>query len=88
MVSDGGDNHSRYSLGEVRQRIDEGAAEVYSVNIAEAWFSAPLGQGWLGGAALEDLCEHAAGRYDTVADICKLPVPRAATAPGAVTLSR
>lgn len=85
VVSDGGDNHNRYSLGEVRQRVDEGAVEVYSVNIAEPWFSAPLGQGWLGGAALEDLCEHTAGtsRWRTSASS-----PSRATAPGAVTPPR
>ena len=60
VVSDGGDNHSRYGRREARRRLEESGLELYGVGLEES----PL---------LEDLCEHAAGRYVTVDDTSKLP---------------
>jgi hypothetical protein len=104
LVSDGGDNHSRYSLSEVRQQIDEGAVEVYAVNIAEPWFC-PRHWARAGWAALRRRIRASTppagtSRWRTSASSpeavngispeirSQYTVPRGARAPGGVTLSR
>jgi Ca-activated chloride channel family protein len=71
VVSDGGDNHSRYSEGDVRRRIEELDLELYALNIGGSWFSEA--EGWWGRAVLERLCEHASGRYVAVERLSELP---------------
>ncbi|HTQ54317.1 MAG TPA: VWA domain-containing protein [Bryobacteraceae bacterium] len=68
VVSDGGDNHSRYTAREVRWRLEESGPELYAVAIGDSGYADPYGDEGPGTAALAELCARGAGRYVTVDD--------------------
>jgi Ca-activated chloride channel homolog len=74
IISDGGDNASRYSQRDVKNRIREADVQVYSIGILE-----PL-QGRMrsfeemsGPALLDDLAHQSGGRLFEVDDITQMP---------------
>ena len=74
IISDGGDNASRYTLGEVRNAVREADVQIYSVGIVE-----PLGvrgrtlEEAAGPALLHDIADQSGGRMFEIADPNQLP---------------
>jgi Ca-activated chloride channel homolog len=67
VVSDGGDNRSRYTEGEVRAQVRESDVEIYSIGIFDAY--APTPEERTGPKLLEDLSDSTGGRLFRVDDI-------------------
>jgi Ca-activated chloride channel family protein len=79
IISDGGDNHSRFTRGQLVAELEEANVQLYAVDVAPR--SDPFADidhaQIIGADLLGDLCDHAGGRYftpngqkelDTVAD--------------------
>jgi len=67
VVSDGGDNRSRYTEGEVRAQVREADVEIYSIGIFDPY--APTPEERTGPQLLEDLSDVTGGRLFRVDDI-------------------
>jgi Ca-activated chloride channel family protein len=70
VVSDGGDNRSRYTEGEVRSQVREADVEIYSIGIFDSY--APTPEERTGPQLLEDLSDVTGGRMFRVDDIDEL----------------
>ncbi|HWC95709.1 MAG TPA: VWA domain-containing protein [Candidatus Sulfopaludibacter sp.] len=74
IVSDGGDNSSRYTEGEVRNRVRESDVLIYALGIFEPEGSrgrSPEEQ--TGPGLLNDICEQTGGRHIPVNDLAEMP---------------
>ena len=67
VVSDGGDNRSRYTEGEVRSEVRESDVEIYSIGIFDPEAATPEER--TGPQLLDDLSEESGGRMFRVDDI-------------------
>ena len=67
VVSDGGDNRSRYTENEVRSMVRESDVQIYSIGIFDDY--APTTEERLGPLLLNDLCEDTGGRLFRVNDL-------------------
>ncbi len=67
VVSDGGDNRSRYTENEVRAMVRESDVQIYSIGIFDQY--APTTEERLGPLLLNDLCEDTGGRLFRVNDL-------------------
>ncbi|RRA48889.1 VWA domain-containing protein [Acidipila sp. EB88] len=67
VVSDGGDNRSRYTEGEVKSIVRESDVQMYSIGIFDEF--APTTEERLGPLLLNDLCEETGGRLFRVNDL-------------------
>jgi VWFA-related protein len=74
IISDGGDNNSRYSFREVRDRVREADVQIYAIGILEP-FSGRMRspEEFAGPALLDDLASHSGGRLFEVDDLNELP---------------
>jgi Ca-activated chloride channel family protein len=70
VVSDGGDNRSRYTEGEVRSQVREADVEIYSIGIFDPYASTPEERS--GPALLDELSEETGGRLFRVDDIAEM----------------
>ena len=70
VVSDGGDNRSRYTEGEVRAQVREGDVQMYSIGIFDPY--AATTEERLGPMLLQDLSEETGGRLFKVDDIADM----------------
>jgi Ca-activated chloride channel family protein len=70
VVSDGGDNRSRYTEGEVRSQVRESDVEIYSIGIFDPY--APTPEERTGPQLLNDLSEETGGRLFRVDDIAEM----------------
>jgi Ca-activated chloride channel homolog len=70
VVSDGGDNRSRYTEGEVRAQVRESDVEIYSIGIFDPYAATPEER--TGPQLLNDLCEETGGRLYRVDDIAEM----------------
>ncbi len=70
VVSDGGDNRSRYTEGEVRAKVREADVEIYSIGIFDPYAATPEER--TGPQLLEDLSDVTGGRMFRVDDIDEL----------------
>jgi Ca-activated chloride channel family protein len=70
VVSDGGDNSSRYTEGEVRSQVRESDVEIYSIGIFDA--SAPTPEERSGPQLLDDISEETGGRLFRVDDLAEM----------------
>ncbi len=70
VVSDGGDNRSRYTEGEVRSQVRESDVEIYSIGVFDPY--APTPEERTGPQLLNDLCEETGGRLFRVDDIAEM----------------
>lgn len=70
VVSDGGDNRSRYTEGEVRAEVREADVEIYSIGIFDPY--APTPEERTGPQLLADISEVTGGRLFRVDDIDEL----------------
>jgi Ca-activated chloride channel homolog len=70
VVSDGGDNRSRYTEGEVRSKVRESDVQIYAMGIFDPY--APTPEERMGPQLLQSLCEESGGRMFQVDDIDEL----------------
>src|SRR5437879_7227566 len=64
IISDGGDNHSRYTEGEIKSLVKEADVMVYSIGIYDRYMATTEEQ--LGPALLNDVSELSGGRSFTI----------------------
>lgn len=64
IISDGGDNHSRYTEGEIRSMVKEADVLIYGIGIYDHWF--PTEEERLGPTLLSDITELTGGRAFTI----------------------
>ncbi len=67
VVSDGGDNDSRYTQNEVRAEVRESDVQIYSIGIFDPY--APTPEERFGPELLEELCDSSGGRLYRVDDL-------------------
>lgn len=67
IISDGGDNRSRYTEGELRRVVRESDVQIYSIGIFDQY--APTTEEQLGPVLLTDICDMTGGRMFRVLDI-------------------
>jgi Ca-activated chloride channel homolog len=70
IISDGGDNRSRYTEGELRRVVRESDVQIYSIGIFDTYAATTEEQ--LGPVLLSDICEMTGGRLFKVNDIADL----------------
>ncbi len=70
IISDGGDNRSRYTEGELRRAVRESDLQIYSIGIFDQY--APTTEEQLGPVLLTDVCEMTGGRLFRVNDVSEL----------------
>ena len=70
VVSDGGDNNSRYTAGELRAQVRESDVELYAIGIFDPY--APTPEERFGPLLLNDLSEETGGRMFRVDDISEM----------------
>jgi Ca-activated chloride channel homolog len=64
IISDGGDNHSRYTEGEIHSMVREADVLIYAIGIYDHYF--PTDEERLGPALLSDVTELTGGRAFTI----------------------
>lgn len=64
IISDGGDNHSRYTEGEIKSLVKEADTLIYAIGIYDHYF--PTEEERLGPALLSDISELTGGRTFTI----------------------
>jgi Ca-activated chloride channel homolog len=64
VISDGGDNRSRYTEGELRKVVRESDVQIYSIGIFDSY--APTQEEVLGPELLKEICEMTGGRLFNV----------------------
>ncbi|HEY2856906.1 MAG TPA: VWA domain-containing protein [Terracidiphilus sp.] len=70
VVSDGGDNRSRYTEGEVRAQVRESDVEIYAMGIFDPYAATPEER--TGPLLLNELCDETGGRMFRVDDISEM----------------
>ncbi|HET7105067.1 MAG TPA: VWA domain-containing protein [Terracidiphilus sp.] len=70
VVSDGGDNRSRYTEGEVRAQVREANVEIYAIGIFDPYAATPEER--TGPQLLNDISEETGGRLYRVDDISEM----------------
>jgi Ca-activated chloride channel homolog len=74
IISDGGDNSSRYSMREVKNRVREGDAQIYSIGIVENLNMRSRSPEELAGPALlDEIAGQSGGRLFEIDDLNELP---------------
>jgi Ca-activated chloride channel homolog len=71
IISDGGDNHSRYSEGEVKSAAKESDVMIYAIGTFDRYV--PTEEERLGPALLADLAQTTAGRAFILSDLREMP---------------
>jgi Ca-activated chloride channel homolog len=70
IISDGGDNRSRYTEGELRRVVRESDVQIYAIGVFDTY--APTTEEQLGPILLTDVCEMTGGRMFRVTDVSEL----------------
>jgi Ca-activated chloride channel homolog len=70
IISDGGDNRSRYTEGELRRVVRESDVQIYSIGIFDQY--APTTEEQMGPMLLTDICDMTGGRMFRVMDMADL----------------
>jgi Ca-activated chloride channel homolog len=74
IISDGGDNSSRYSYREVRNAVRESDVQIYSIGILEPFgLRGRTPEEFSGPSLLEDIAQDTGGRLFEVEDLNDLP---------------
>ncbi|MBV8207343.1 MAG: VWA domain-containing protein [Acidobacteria bacterium] len=71
VISDGGDNHSRYSAREIRHMVEESDVQIYAVGLFSAIFKTP--EEWGGQRLLSSITGATGGRTLTIHNPAELP---------------
>jgi len=75
IISDGGDNHSRYTANEIRRLVQEADVEIYALGIFSKVFKTY--EEWAGKRLLTSITEATGGHTVTVNNIEELPAAAA-----------
>jgi len=67
VISDGGDNRSRYTEGELRRAVRESDVQIYSIGIFDMY--APTPEEQIGPLLLADMCDATGGRMFRVTNV-------------------
>jgi len=70
IISDGGDNRSRYTEGELRKAVRESDVQMYAIGIFDQ--NAPTEEERNGPALLMDMCDQTGGRLFHVTDVAEM----------------
>jgi len=70
IISDGGDNRSRYTESELRRAVRESDVQIYAIGIFDP--NAPTEEERNGPGLLMDMCEQTGGRLFHVTDVAEL----------------
>ncbi len=70
VVSDGGDNRSRFTEGELRAKVRESDVQIYAMGIFDPY--APTPEERMGPELLQSICDESGGRMFQVDDIDEL----------------
>lgn len=73
IISDGGDNHSRYNERDIRRFLKEADVQVYAIGIYEPYGSCPTPEECWGPSLLTELSEMSGGRTFRVDNLNELP---------------
>jgi len=76
IISDGGDNRSRYNASEIKRMVQEADVEIYAVGIFSRFLSTP--EEWAGKRLLQQITEATGGRTINVDNAAQLPDATAA----------
>jgi Ca-activated chloride channel family protein len=71
IISDGGDNRSRYTSGEIKSLVQESDVEIYAIGIFDRVFKTP--EEWAGKRLLTDITGATGGRLVSVGNVRQLP---------------
>lgn len=71
IISDGGDNASRYSAKEIRRMVQEADVQIYAIGIFDRIFHTP--EEWSGRRLLTEITEATGGRTATLHNVAELP---------------
>jgi Ca-activated chloride channel family protein len=71
IISDGGDNHSRFRASEIRRLVQETDVEIYAIGIYNPFFHTPEERS--GKRLLTEITETTGGRAITMSNPAKLP---------------
>jgi VWFA-related protein len=73
IISDGGDNHSRYSARKIKSLVLEGDVQVYAIGVFEPFFLGLSKEEVSGPRLLSELAEQTGGRAFSASDPNDLP---------------
>ena len=73
IISDGGDNHSRYTEHEVMKILKEAYVQIYSIGIVDAPWARATPEEAAGPGLMSDIAESTGGREFTIDDLDELP---------------
>jgi len=73
IISDGGDNHSRYTESEIKELVKEADVQIYAIGIYSAYGSRATPEEVTGPYLLTELSEATGGRQFQVDNISELP---------------
>lgn len=73
IISDGGDNHSRYTEHEVMKILRETYVQIYSIGIVDAPWSRATPEEAAGPGLMSEIAESTGGREFTINDLDELP---------------
>jgi Ca-activated chloride channel homolog len=71
IISDGGDNHSRYTEGELKSMVQEADVQIFGIGIFDMFAATPEEQ--YGPELLSDITKITGGRTFTVSNVSELP---------------
>ncbi len=71
VISDGGDNHSRFTAREIKKLVEEEDVEIYGIGIFGGFFKSS--EEWEGKKLMTQITEATGGRVVTLKDPRKLP---------------
>ncbi len=71
IISDGGDNRSRYKAKEIKSMVEEADVQIYAMGIFDTIFRTP--EEWAGKRLLTTITEATGGRTLTIGNIRELP---------------
>lgn len=73
IISDGGDNHSRYNESDIKRLVKESDCQLYAIGIYDAFSSRGTSEELNGPALLSDITELTGGRAFNVENLNDLP---------------
>jgi Ca-activated chloride channel family protein len=73
IISDGGDNHSRYTEGDIKRAVKESDVQIYAVGVFELPANMPTQEEARGPSLLAELAEVSGGRMFSVENTDELP---------------
>jgi Ca-activated chloride channel homolog len=71
IISDGGDNSSRYTTKEIRKLVQEADVQIYAVGIFDSFFHTP--EEWSGKRLLTEITTATGGHAATLHNVAELP---------------